>query len=135
MGSVDCTTDENTDFCQQYGVNGYPTLKFYKDGNSEGEDYQGGRGYDDLESFIDEELDKKCVVSSEEEMNKEDSNCSDKEKEYARKMRSKSAEDRKAQIDRLGKMKGGTMKAELKTWLHQRLHILNGLDAAGSDEF
>ena len=27
IGSVDCTTDENKDLCQEYGVQGYPTLK------------------------------------------------------------------------------------------------------------
>ena len=91
---------------------------------------------DELESFV-AELDKKCVVGTEEEMNNEKSNCSDKEKEVARKMRSKSTEDRKAQIARLDKMKGGSMKPELKSWIFQRLHILAGLETAGegSDEF
>ncbi len=83
------------------------------------------------------ELDKKCVVGTEEEMSDEKSNCSDKEKEFARKMRSKSTVERKAQIARLEKMKGGLMKPELKSWIFQRLHILNGLETAGggNDEF
>ncbi len=91
---------------------------------------------DQLESFA-EELDKKCIVGTEEEMNDEKSNCSDKEREFARKMRSKSTEDRMAQIARLDKMKGGTMKPELKSWIFQRLHILAGLETVGggNDEF
>lgn len=88
---------------------------------------------DALETFADEELNKKCLVGSEEDMSK-DENCSDKEKDYASKMRAKTAEERKAQIDRLGKMKGGSMKPELKSWIFQRLHILNGLETAGGDE-
>jgi len=135
IGSVDCTAEDNEELCQEYGVQGYPTLKYYKDGNTEGEDYQGGRSLDDLASFADEELNKKCLVGTEEEMNKEESNCSDKEKGYATKMRAKTAEERKAQIDRLGKMTGGSMKPELKTWIFQRLHILNGLESVGHDEF
>jgi len=137
IASVDCTTEENKDLCQQYGVSGYPTLKYFKDGSSEGQDYGGGRGLDELDSFVDEELNKKCVVGSDEEMNDEKSNCSEKEKEYARKVRAQSNEERKAQVARLEKMKGGSMKPELKSWIFQRLHILNGLEAVGraSDEF
>ncbi|KAL9183875.1 hypothetical protein ACHAXT_004731 [Thalassiosira profunda] len=136
IGSVDCTAGENEDLCQEYGVQGYPTLKYFKDGEA-GEDYQGGRSLDDLESFADETLDKKCVVGSEEVMSKEESNCSDKEKEYARKMRAKTPADWSAQIERLDKMKAGSMKPELKGWIFQRLHILNGLVAAADakDEF
>jgi protein disulfide-isomerase A6 len=137
IASVDCTTEENKDLCQQYGVSGYPTLKYFKDGSSEGQDYGGGRGLDELDSFVDEELNKKCVVGSEEEMKDEKSNCSEKEKEYARKARAQSNEERKAQVARLEKMKGGSMKPELKSWIFQRLHILNSLEAVGgaSDEF
>ncbi len=91
---------------------------------------------DDLASFAEEELNKKCVVGTEEEMNKDD-NCSDKETAYASKMRAKSSNERKAQIERLDKMKGGSMKPELKGWIFQRLHILNSIETAdgGDDEF
>ena len=135
--SVDCTTDENTDLCQEYGVQGYPTLKYYKDGSTEGEDYQGGRSLDQLEKFVEEELNKKCIVGTDEEMKKEESNCSEKEQGYATKMRAKQRSERKAQIERLEKMKDGSMKPELKSWIFQRLHILNSLEAAdeAKDEF
>ena len=42
-------------------------------------------------------------------------------------MKEKSAEDRAAQLARLDKMKGNSMKADLKQWLVQRLNILNQL--------
>ena len=132
--SVDCTTDENTELCSEFGVSGYPTLKYFKDGSSEGVDYQGERSLEALDSFVEEELNKKCIVGSEEEMKKEESNCSEKEQEYASKMRAKADDERKAQIDRLDKMKGGSMKPELKSWIFQRLHILNSLQP-DHDEF
>lgn len=137
IASVDCTIEENKDLCQEYGVSGYPTLKYFKDGSNEAQDYRGGRALEELDSFANEELNKKCVVGSEEEMNDEMSNCSDREKEYARKVRAQSIEERKMQVDRLEKMKGGSMKPELKSWIFQRLHILNSVEAAGGagDEF
>lgn len=129
IGSVDCTTDENDNLCQMYGVQGYPTLKYFKDGNTEGEDYNLGRSYDELDTFVETTLDtKKCIVGSDEEMAKEESNCSEKEQMYAKKMRAKTAEERKAQVTRLNGMKMKSMKPELKSWLYHRLHILGELE-------
>ena len=124
IASVDCTSDENDELCHQYGVNGYPTLKYFIDGNSMGEDYQGARSLDALEQFANDTLNKKCIVGSEEEMAKL---CSDKEQQYAKKMMDKTPEEQKAQIERLEKLKDGKMKPELRTWLFQRLHILKSL--------
>ena len=102
-----------------------------------GQDYSGARSLDALQAFVEESLNKKCLVGTEEQMDKEDSLCSDKEKEYARKMRSKSAQEKKTQIERLEKMRGGSMKPELKTWIMQRLNILKGLENLdmAKDEF
>ena len=134
IASVDCTTDENDELCHQYGVQGYPTLKYFIDGNTMGEDYQGPRSLEALEQFVNDTLNKKCVVGSEEEMAKDTSLCSDKEREYAKKMRSKTAAEQKAQIERLEKLKNGKMKPELRTWLFQRLHILKGLGSVESKD-
>ena len=124
IASVDCTSDDNDELCHQYGVQGYPTLKYFIDGNSMGEDYQGARSLDALEQFANDTLNKKCIVGSEEEMTKL---CSDKEQQYAKKMMDKTVEEQKAQIERLEKLKDGKMKPELRTWLFQRLHILKSL--------
>ena len=59
--------------------------------------------------------------------------CTDKEKGYMEKVKAKSSADRQAQIDRLSKMKGETMKADLKQWLVQRLRILTALDSADQE--
>jgi len=43
-------------------------------------------------------------------------------------MLGKASEDRVKQIKRLETMAGDSMKAELKNWLRQRLHILRMLE-------
>jgi len=50
--------------------------------------------------------------------------CSDKEKDFMEKWKGKSAEDITSQTTRLQGMAKGSMKPELKKWLHQRLNIL-----------
>ncbi len=60
---------------------------------------------------------------------KDTEGCSDKEKAYIEKMSAKSSEERVKQIERLQKMSGDSMKAELKAWLRQRLNILNAFEA------
>lgn len=71
---------------------------------------------------MEETLESKCDVN-------DPKDCSDKEKGYIVKMKEKSAEERKKQLDRLAGMQGESMKAELKRWLNQRVNILKGLDA------
>jgi hypothetical protein len=81
-----------------------------------------GRDYDSLKKFVEETLEVKCDV-------KDNKECTDKEKAYIEKMSAKSSEDRVKQIERLQKMSGESMKAELKAWLRQRLNILKSLEA------
>jgi protein disulfide-isomerase A6 len=99
-----------------------PTIKYFMDGDSKGEDYQGGRDFASLKSFVEETLEVKCDVHNPTE-------CSEKEKAYIEKMKAKPKNDRVKQITRLENMAGESMKADLKTWLRQRLHILRSLDA------
>ena len=93
----------------------------------EGEQYSGGRDYDSMKKFVEEKLEVKCDVSSPDD-------CSDKEKAYINKMKEKSAEERKSQLERLETMKGGKMKPELKQWLTQRVRILQALAKKDGDE-
>lgn len=92
------------------------------DGSKKGEDYKGGRDFDSLKAFVAETLEVKCSV-------KDSAECSEKEKGYITKMQAKTSTERADQIERLEKMAEGRMKAELKQWLHQRLHILRELEA------
>lgn len=50
--------------------------------------------------------------------------CSDKEKKFIELFKTKSKEDVNKQIDRLNKMAGKSMKAELIAWVTQRIAIL-----------
>eukprot|EP00544_Gedaniella_sp_CCMP2646_P003235 CAMPEP_0202506998 /NCGR_PEP_ID=MMETSP1361-20130828/51490_1 /ASSEMBLY_ACC=CAM_ASM_000849 /TAXON_ID=210615 /ORGANISM="Staurosira complex sp., Strain CCMP2646" /LENGTH=146 /DNA_ID=CAMNT_0049141089 /DNA_START=164 /DNA_END=604 /DNA_ORIENTATION=+ len=126
IGDVDCTAD-GEELCSKFEVRGYPTIKYFTDGDVDGQDYQGGRDFDSLKQFVEENLEAKCNVNDLE-------NCSEKEKSYIEKMKQKSQEDIKNQLDRLEGMKGESMKAELKRWLNQRLAILKELSANLDEE-
>jgi protein disulfide-isomerase A6 len=120
IADADCT-DSGQELCEQFGIAGYPTIKYIRDGDSKGEDYQGGRDFDSLKEFVEKELEIKCNVE-------DGSGCTDKEKAYIEKMKSKTSDDRVKQLNRLEGMAGESMKVVLKAWLRQRLHILRVLE-------
>lgn len=60
--------------------------------------------------------------------------CGEREVGYIEKMKGKSKEEQKAQLDRLVEMEGSSMKPDLLAWLKQRKKILKQLVAAGGDE-
>jgi len=57
VGDVDCTA-EGKPLCDSNGVRGFPTIKYGDPNNLE--DYQGGRDYDSLKAFADENLKPSC---------------------------------------------------------------------------
>jgi len=57
VGDADCTADGQS-LCSDVGVKGYPTIKWGDPAALE--DYQGGRTYDDLKAFADENLKASC---------------------------------------------------------------------------
>lgn len=57
VGDVDCTAS-GQDLCETVGVRGYPTIKWGDPNNLEY--YEGGRDYDALKSFADENLKPVC---------------------------------------------------------------------------
>merc|ERR1712094_137457 len=57
VADVDCTTGGKS-LCETVGVRGYPTIKWGDPSNLE--DYEGGRDYDDLKKFADENLKPVC---------------------------------------------------------------------------
>ena len=61
VGDVDCTA-AGKPLCDNNGVQGFPTIK-HGDPNAL-EDYQGGRSYDDLKKFADENLKASCSPSN-----------------------------------------------------------------------
>jgi len=122
IGDVDCTSS-GQELCEEIGIKGYPTIKYYKaecSSRSCGEDYQGGRDFVALKEFTEENLVVKCTLENVE-------GCSDKEKDFMGKWKDKTPEEVKAQLERLNGMSGSAMKPELKQWLTQRLNILKQL--------
>jgi len=59
IGDVDCTTDGGKPLCSKYGVRGYPTIKTFS-GNPMGDDYKGGRKYDDLVKHVETNMGPSC---------------------------------------------------------------------------
>jgi len=57
VADVDCTA-AGEDLCSAQGVKGYPTIKHGDPNNLE--DYEGGRDYEDLKKFADENLKPVC---------------------------------------------------------------------------
>ena len=98
-----------------------PTIQYLVDGDESGHAYQGGRDFDSLKQHVVDKLEAKCTVNDPTE-------CTDKEKKYIEKMKGTSAEERAKQLARLDKMKGDSMKGELKQWLTQRLRILQQME-------
>lgn len=121
IGDADCTASGET-LCARVGVKGYPTIKYYKDG--EEHDYDGGRDLQSLQNFVDTELATKCFITDVDG----EGGCSDKETKYIVKMKASSPETRASQLTRLENMKNEPMKPELKSWLNQRLRILQQFD-------
>jgi len=65
IGDVDCTTDENKPLCGQYGVQGYPTIKYFTASSEPtGSKYEGGRDYDALAKFATENLGPQCSMDN-----------------------------------------------------------------------
>jgi protein disulfide-isomerase-like protein len=58
-GKVNCVAEAT--LCQKYGVQGYPTIKFFAKGVSE--DYQGGRTVDDFIDFLNKRTTARLRVS------------------------------------------------------------------------
>jgi protein disulfide-isomerase A6 len=114
IADVDCTVHQAV--CSKFGVSGYPTVKYFKDGNKEGAAYNGARKLADLKKFTEETLEVSCLLDKQDK-------CSAQEKEFMAKWGAQ-ADKVKAELVRLQGMSAGSMKPELKKWLNQRIAIL-----------
>jgi protein disulfide-isomerase A1 len=113
----DVNCGEQSDLCNDNDVQGYPTIKYWINGQEH--DYDGSREFDDMHSFVLAELSLPCNF-------KERENCSEKALKYVQKWEVKSEEERQKELDRLTKIvkEGNNMKADLKKWAMERKRIL-----------
>lgn len=129
IGDVDCTAD-GKELCDKNGVQGYPTIKYFVDGDiEEGKDWSGGRDYHSLKAHVEENLEVKCLIED-----AKNSGCNEKQQAYIEKMTSKPFEEQMKQLQRLEGMKGQTMAVENRQWLMQRLAVLKQFEAATEGE-
>lgn len=73
---VDCTVDAAKALCDKYGVQGFPTLKYFGPGlAADGEVYEDARDYNGMQKFVKKKAKKPCNPSTLE-------NCDKKDKTY-----------------------------------------------------
>jgi len=113
---ADVNCGEQQDLCEEYGVTGYPTIKYFVNGKEH--DYNEGRSYEGLVDFVNEHLVKKCDIKDAE------NTCSEKEQKYIKKWSEKEETDLSKEKTRLKGMQSSVMSSELKSWLNDRVHIL-----------
>lgn len=123
IADADCT-GAGKEACEKFGVSGYPTIKYFKDGNTAGEAYNGGRDIESLRKFVKDTLEVACQIN-------DPSACDDKEKDFLAQMRAKGAAEISTQLARLEGMLQKSMKADLKQWVSKRVNILKQLAGKG----
>eukprot|EP00435_Cladocopium_sp_Y103_P031640 s2580_g8.t1 len=70
---VDCTTDDAKDLCNKYGVQGYPTLKYFTTTTSkDGDTYEDARDLKAMNKFVKRTSKLPCVPDSGENCDKKD---------------------------------------------------------------
>ena len=74
----DVNCGDEADLCQENGVSGYPTIKYYQNGVEH--KYEGGRGFNDLLDFTKENLEQACDVDKLKET------CNERAQGYAEKV-------------------------------------------------
>jgi len=116
IADVDCTVEQ--DLCSDNGVQGYPTIKYKTDG--EWQDYSGGRDFDSLKKFTEENLGSKCDVATLE-------GCDEKQSTYIEKMKGKGKGEQEKELKRLQGMTDSKMTPDKKQWLGQRVNLLSSM--------
>ena len=116
IAEVDC--DKQEEICEAAGVQGYPTLKYFLQG--EQNDYEGSRDYEGMASFVRTTLVRNCDLEN-------SASCSERALKYSSKMMMKSNGELEKEIERLEGMEGGKMAVGLASWIGERKGILKQL--------
>ena len=113
VADVDCTAG-GKDLCETYGVQGFPTIKYFNPPDEDGEDYKGGRDLAALKKFVENELGPGCSVDTKE-------NCSAEQLKELQTYIEMDAAEREAKMTK--------MKDELKTAEDAHNELLKQLQA------
>jgi len=138
---VDCTAGGKST-CGEFGVRGYPTVKYFTGSTDEkGDSYSGGRDLKSLKTFVETNL-IQCNVADPKDCNDEEKaiiknyegKAGDAEKDHVAKTK-KLADMRKARRDAQKQLKDDekVWAAEEKE-LDLNIHILKQMAAVGKDE-
>lgn len=129
IADVDCTVEEA--LCERYDIGGFPTLQYFTPATGpKGEKYTGDRFIEDLEEFVRENLLKGCNVGNLE-------GCSDKERDYIKKMQAKGVSAISKEKKRLQGLVSQGMTPDKQEWMSARVALLRQLEsngAKGADE-
>jgi len=118
VADVDCTAEEAKKVCSDQGISGYPSIMYYTTATGrEGKSYEGGRDFDALNTFVEDELAEDCDTKTK-------AGCTEKEVAYIAKQSDKGEEKWNAEAKRLEGMMDQPMNEEKKQWLNQRINIL-----------
>jgi HAMP domain-containing protein len=107
VADVDCTTDGGKPLCDANGVKGFPTLKWGDP--SALDDYQGGRDFDSLKKFADENLKPICSPTNIELCDEDAKKEIEKYMSMAESDLAKGIEEKEAELEKL--------EAEFKTFV------------------
>eukprot|EP00930_Biecheleria_cincta_P014580 TRINITY_DN12488_c0_g1_i1.p1 TRINITY_DN12488_c0_g1~~TRINITY_DN12488_c0_g1_i1.p1 ORF type:complete len:240 (-),score=83.26 TRINITY_DN12488_c0_g1_i1:53-772(-) len=94
---VDCTADSSKKLCEKFGVQGFPTLKYFGPGLSkDGEPYEEGRDFKSISKFAKQVSKPPCDLKSLE-------NCDKKDKAYLEEIKDWAADKAEAEKEALQK--------------------------------
>jgi len=65
IADVDCTAG-GKDLCEKFGIEGFPTIKYFNPPDDQGEDYEGGRDLEDFKAFASTSLGPSCSAGTRE---------------------------------------------------------------------
>jgi len=94
IGDVDCTAEDAKDVCQEYGVQGYPTVRYFNgESDAQGTNYEGSREFDGLLAFAKgETFGPKCSTTNMDL-------CSDSQKAFLETAKAMTPAERTAEVD------------------------------------
>lgn len=87
IGAVDCTAESSKPLCDRFEIQGFPTIKYFNPPDRAGKNYEEGRSFKELRSFVKKKLKPQCSL-------KYFSRCSPEQKEELTKYAEMSTEDR-----------------------------------------